>query len=242
MTESTATTTPTVVLVHGAFADASSWAGVIRKLQEAGVTAQAVANPLRGLALDADYVAAQVNAVDGPVVLVGHSYGGSVISAASPKTPNTAALVYVAAFVPDEGETAFELAGRFADSDLGANVHAVEYPLPDGGTAPELYLDDAYRAVFAADVPEHETVVAAASQRPAALGAFNEKTGPVGWKTLPSWHAVATEDHSINPDVERFGAQRAGSTVVEITGSHSIAVSQPAAVADVILSAVRSVS
>jgi pimeloyl-ACP methyl ester carboxylesterase len=241
MTESTAA--PTVVLVHGAFADASSWVGVIRKLQEAGVSVQAVANPLRGLALDADYVAAQVDAVDGPVVLVGHSYAGAVISAASAKTPNVTALVFVAAFVPDEGESSFDLAGRFADSELGNNVRPVDYPLPGGGTAPELYLTaDGYRPVFAADVPEHDTVVFAAAQRPIALAALNEKSGAVGWKTLPSWHAVATQDHAINPDVERFGAQRAGSTVVDVEGSHSIAVSQPGAVADVILSAVRSVS
>lgn len=235
--------TPTVVLVHGAFADSGSWSGVVRRLQEAGVPVQAVANPLRGLVGDAAYVASTVNAISGRVVLVGHSYGGSVITAASPQAPNVAALVYVAAFVPDEGESSLDVAAKFPDSELGTSVHPVSYPLPDGDTAPELYLNEgAYRAVFAADVPEDVTKVLAASQRPIAAGALGEKSGPAGWKILPSWHAVASADRAINPDVERFGAERAGSTVVEIDGSHSIAVSQPEAVTNVILDAIRAVS
>lgn len=235
--------TPTVVLVHGAFADSGSWSGVVSRLQEASVPVKAIANPLRGLAHDAAYVAATVNALPGRVVLVGHSYGGSVITAASPQAPNVAALVYVAAFVPDEGESSLDVAAKFPDVELGTNVHPVGYPLSDGDTAPELYINEgAYRSVFAADVPEDVTKVLAASQRPIAAGALGEKSGPAGWKTLPSWHAIATSDKAINPAAERFGAERAGSTIVEIDASHSIAVSQPAAVTEVILSAVRAVS
>ncbi|MCE7004276.1 alpha/beta hydrolase [Kibdelosporangium philippinense] len=198
---------------------------MIRRLPQADVTARAVANPLRGLTYDSAYVANAIADVEGPVVLVGHSYAGAVIGAASAQAQNVTALVYVAAFVPDEGESPFELTARFAESDLGNSLRPSSYPLPEGGTALEMYMsDDAFRHVLAADLPEDVTSVLVVSQRPVAANALGEKSGPVGWKSLPSWHAIATADHALNPEVQRFGAKRAGSTTVEIDGSHLIHV------------------
>jgi pimeloyl-ACP methyl ester carboxylesterase len=221
---------PTVVLVHGAFTDTSSWAGVIRRLHAAGVPAQAVATPLRGLATDAAFVAETVTAIDGPVVLVGNSYAGAVIGAAGATTSNVKALVHIAAFVPEEGESVLEMAARFPDSELGPNLR------PVGG---DFYLSrEGFRHVLAADLPEEVTDVLAVSQRPIAAAALGEKSGPVGWPALPSWHAVAVDDQAIHPNVQRFGAQRAGSTVVEINGSHLLALSQADTVAELVLDAV----
>jgi pimeloyl-ACP methyl ester carboxylesterase len=219
--------TPTVVLVHGAFTDTSSWAGVIRRLQ---APAQAVATPLRGLATDAAFVAETVAAIPGPVVLVGNSYAGAVIGAASAIASNVKALVHIAAFVPDEGESVLEMAARFPESELGANLRPV---------GENVYLSrEGFRHVLADDLPADVTDVLAVSQRPIAAAALGEKSGPVGWKALPSWHAVATADRAIHPTVQRFGAQRAGSTVVEIDGSHLLALSRADTVAELIAEAV----
>jgi pimeloyl-ACP methyl ester carboxylesterase len=219
-----------VVLVHGAFTDTSSWAGVIRRLHAADVPAQAVATPLRGLATDAAFVADTVAAIAGPVVLVGNSYAGAVIGAASATTSNVNALVHIAAFVPDEGESVLELAAQFPESELGAHLR------PLGG---DFYLSkEGFRHVLAADLPEDVTDVLAVSQRPIAAAALGEKSGPVGWKALPSWHAVAGADRAIHPTVQRFGARRAGSTIVEIDGSHLLALSQADTVTELILTAV----
>jgi pimeloyl-ACP methyl ester carboxylesterase len=221
---------PTVVLVHGAFTDTSSWAGVIRRLHAADIPAQAVATPLRGLATDAAFVAATVTAIPGPVVLVGNSYAGAVIGAAAATTSNVKALVHIAAFVPDEGESVLAMASQFPDSELGPHL------LPVGE---DFYLSrEGFRHVLAADLPVDVTDVLAVSQRPIAAAALGEKSGPVGWKTLPSWHAVASADRAIHPTVQRFGAQRAGSTVVEIDGSHLLALSQADTVTELILDAV----
>jgi pimeloyl-ACP methyl ester carboxylesterase len=222
--------TPTVVLVHGAFTDTSSWAGVIRRLHAAGVPAQAVATPLRALATDAAAVVGAIAGIPGPVVLVGNSYAGAVIGAAAPQAPGVKALVHIAAFVPDEGESVLELAARFPESELGANLR------PVGG---DFYLSkEGFRRVLAHDLPEDVTDVLAVSQRPIAAAALGEKSGPVGWKTLPSWHAVAIADRAIHPTVQRFGARRAGSTVVEIDGSHLLALSKADTVTELILDAV----
>lgn len=226
--------TPTVVLVHGAFTDTGSWAGVIRRLQAAGITAKAVATPLRGLAHDAAFVAGTVAAIDGPVVLVGNSYAGAVIGAAAPQTSNVNALVHIAAFVPDEGESVLEMAANFPDSELGPNLRAI---------GDDFYLStEGFRRVLAEDLPEDVTSLLAVSQRPIAAVALSEKSGPVGWRTLPSWHAVASADKAIHPTVQRFGAQRAGSTVVEIDGSHLLALSQADTVTDLILEAAAKTS
>lgn len=233
----------TVLLVHGAFADGSSWNAVVERLQDAGVNTQAVANPLRGVTNDGEYVASAASQVEGDVVLVGHSYGGPVITYAGAKADNVKALVYVASVTFDQGMSMLEYMGGFPDSELGG---ALEFKTFPGGDepAPEGYINrDQYRSVFAADLPEAVTRINAATQRPAALNAFGEPLAvEPAWKRVPAWFAVATDDHAIHPDAQRAAAKTAGATMVEVSGSHSIAGSQPAAVADLILEAVKSVS
>ncbi|MFF8905495.1 alpha/beta fold hydrolase [Streptomyces olivaceoviridis] len=233
-------TTPTVVLVHGAFADAASWSGVVEELQSHGVPVIAPPNPLRGLASDAAYVASVASQIDGPVVLVGHSYGGALITVAG-TTENVVGLVYVAAYALEEGESLGELQGRFPLSPLVSNLKQWTYPVPGGEPAVEVTIaEDAFPSVFAADVPAEVTRILAAAQRPLAAAAFEEKASAAAWKTKPSWALVAGADNAINPEVERFGAKRAGAMIVEIEGaSHAVAVSQPKAVAELIRDAVR---
>ncbi|MFF1444322.1 alpha/beta fold hydrolase [Streptomyces sp. NPDC058295] len=236
-------TTPTVVLVHGAFADAASWSGVIAELQGHGVPVVAPPNPLRGLASDAAYVASFAAQIDGPVILVGHSYGGALITVAG-TTENVVGLVYVAAYALAEGESLGELQGRFPLSTLVSNLKQWTYPVPGGEPAVEVTItEDAFPSVFAADLPAGVTKILAASQRPLAAAAFEETATAAAWQTRPSWALIAGADEAINPEVERFGAQRAGATIVEIDGaSHAVAVSQPKAVAELILDAVRATS
>ncbi|MEV5150102.1 alpha/beta hydrolase [Streptomyces sp. NPDC052727] len=233
-------TTPTAVLVHGAFADAASWSGVIEELQSHGIPVIAPPNPLRGLASDAAYVASVASQIDGPVVLVGHSYGGALITVAG-VTENVVGLVYVAAYALEEGESLGELQGRFPLSPLVSNLKQWTYPVPGGEPAVEVTIaEDAFPSVFAADVPAEVTKVLAAAQRPLAAAAFEETASAAAWRTKPSWALVAGADNAINPEVERFGAKRAGATIVEIEGaSHAVAVSQPKAVAELIRDAVR---
>ncbi|WP_030808167.1 alpha/beta fold hydrolase [Streptomyces sp. NRRL S-337] len=237
------TTTPTVVLVHGAFADAASWSGVIEELQRHDIPVIAPPNPLRGLASDAAYIASVAAQIDGPVVLVGHSYGGALITVAG-TTENVVGLVYVAAYVLEEGESLGELQGRFPLSPLVSNLKQWTYPVADGDPAVEVTIAaDAFPSVFAADVPEDVTTVLAVAQRPLAAAAFEETAPAAAWKAKPSWALIAGADNAINPEVERFGAKRAGATVVEIEGaSHAVAVSQPKQVADLIREAVRATS
>ncbi|MFE6887832.1 alpha/beta fold hydrolase [Streptomyces sp. NPDC057694] len=232
--------TPTVVLVHGAFADAASWSGVIAELQRDGIPVIAPPNPLRGLAADAAYIASVVAQIDGPVVLAGHSYGGALITVAG-AAENVVGLVYVAAYVLEEGESLGELQGRFPASPLVSNLKQWTYPVADGEPAVEVTIaEDAFPAIFAADVPAETTTVLAVAQRPLAASAFEEKASAAGWRTTPSWAVIAGADQAINPEVERFGATRAGATVVEVDGaSHAIAVSRPKEVAEVIRTAVR---
>ena len=195
-------------------------------------------NPLRGLAHDAEYVAGYVNQIDGPVLLVGHSYGGAVISVAGASTPHAVGLVYVAAFALDEGESFGEIFAGFGDTPLVAAVRPSSYPLPDGGTAVELTIaPELYREAFAADLPTETTDVLAVSQRPFAA-IFEDRAQAAAWKTLPSWAVVATSDKAIPPDAERHMARRAGARITEVDASHSIALSQPKAVAELIQTAV----
>ena len=237
------TSTPTVVLVHGAFADASSWSGVIAALQSDGIPVVAPANPLRGLASDAAYLASVAAQIDGPVVLVGHSYGGALITVAG-MTENVVGLVYVAAYVLDEGESMGELQGRFPDSPLVGSLKQWDYPGADGGPAVELTIvREAFPSVFAADVPADVTKVLAVAQRPLAASAFTETASVAAWKTKPSWALVAGADRGIAPEVQRFAAKRAGATIVEVeAASHAVALSQPKEVADLIRDAVRATS
>jgi pimeloyl-ACP methyl ester carboxylesterase len=234
--------TPTVVLVHGGFADASFWAPVIRDLQAQNLPVLAPPNPLRGLAHDAEYIASYVNQIDGPVLLVGHSYGGAVISVAGASTPNAVGLVYVAAFALDEGESFGEIFAQFGDTPLVGAVRPSEYPLPNGETAVELTIaPELYQSAFAADLATEVTEVAAVSQRPFAA-IFEDRAEAAAWKTLPSWAVVATSDKAIPPDAERHMARRAGAETIEVEASHSIALSQPKAVVDLIQTAVDATS
>ena len=234
---------PTVVLVHGAFADASSWNGVVELLQREGHPVVAPAIPLRGIASDAAYVASVVNQIDGPVLLVGHSYGGAVISNAATTTPNVVGLVYVSGYAPEEGESLNDIASRSEDSLLGSALVEKQYPTGQGDeTATELFIDPAaFRAAFAADLPPEQTAVMAATQRPVAAAAFAEPNGEPAWKTLPSWAVVGTGDKAAGADVVRANAERAGAQITELDGSHVVMISQPQAVTDVILTALDAV-
>jgi pimeloyl-ACP methyl ester carboxylesterase len=231
---------PTVVLVHGAFADSSSWNGVISQLKQAGYPVVAAANPLRGLQQDAASVRSVLNSVDGPVVLVGHSYGGSVISEAAAGQSKVKALVYIAAFQPDKGESSAELAGTFPGSTLGPNLHPVPFRQTDGSTGTDLYIkQDAFRTQFAADVPRKTTDLMAATQRPITDAALNATATEAAWKTIPSWALITTEDLNIPIAAQRFMSERAGSHTEEIKASHAVSVSQPAAVTRLIKQADR---
>ncbi|HEV7752832.1 MAG TPA: alpha/beta hydrolase [Baekduia sp.] len=235
---------PTVVLVHGAFADAGSWAGVTERLVRAGIPVRAIVNPLRGVGADAAYVASAINQIPGPVLAVGHSYGGAVITNAVPQTTNVVGLVYVAAFAPDEGEALGEILATSKDSVLTDAVLPSEYPTGQGSeTATEVIVDPAkFREVFTADLPQLESDVLGLSQRPIAAGSFAEKNGHPAWKDLPAWAAVGTADRAAGTDIVRSMAQRAGATITEIDGSHVIMISQPDAVMEVILAARKAVS
>ena len=225
---------PTVVLVHGAFAESSSWNGVLTELISKGYPVIAVANPLRGLKSDADYVAGVLRGVDGPIVLVGHSYGGAVITNAVSGSKNVKALVYVAAFAPDAGEAAFELAGRFPGSTLGPTL-SPPVALVDGGK--DLYIQqDKFHAQFAADVSSADAKVMASTQRPIKEAAGNEPSGAPAWKSTPSWFVYGDLDLNIPPAALAFMATRAGSreTVVVKGASHVVMVSHPHAVVKVI--------
>ena len=236
------TSTPTVVLVHGGFADAAYWVPVIRELQASDLPVLAPPNPLRGLASDSEYIASFANQVDGPVLLVGHSYGGAVISVAGAAIENAVGLVYVAAWVLDEGESFGEIYEQFGPTPLLDAVRPSNYPLPGGGTAVELTIvPESYRSAFAADLPSDVTEVLAVAQRPFAA-ILEDRAQAAAWKSLPSWAVVATADKAIPPDAERHMATRAGAQPIEVDASHSIALSQPKAVADLIRTAVTAVS
>jgi pimeloyl-ACP methyl ester carboxylesterase len=234
---------PTVVLVHGAFADASSWNGVIERLQAKGVQAKAPANPLRGISNDSAYIAGVLEETPGPVIAVGHSYGGAVITNAAKQAKNVVALVYVAAFATEEGEVLGDVEEGSKDSVLNSALVPLHYPAANGGEpAVEFVIDPAkFHDAFAADLPAEETAVMAATQRPVAESGFSEQGGAPAWKDLPSWAVVATGDKAAGTDVIRSMAERAGATITEVDGSHVIMVSQPQAVTDVILEAVAAV-
>jgi len=225
---------PTIVLVHGAFAESSSWNGVLTKLIAKGYPVVAVANPLRGVRSDADYVAGVVKGIDGPVVLVGHSYGGAVITNAIDGDGKVKALVYVAAFAPESGENAAELSGRFPGSTLGPTL-AAPVALPDGGK--DLYIrQDKFRAQFAADVSGNEAKLMAGTQRPITEAALTEASGAPAWKSVPSWFIYGDRDLNIPAAALGFMAERAGSkeTVVVKGASHVVMISHADAVTKVI--------
>ncbi|WP_328404683.1 alpha/beta hydrolase [Streptomyces sp. NBC_00390] len=226
---------PTVVLVHGAFADASGWNGVTERLQREGYNVVVPANPLRGLAGDSAYIASVLKAIQGPIVLVGHSYGGAVISSAAAGNPSVKSLVYIAAFMPDKGEALGQLAAKFLGSELGTALKQSPFRNADGSNGTDLSIQLAkFREVFAADLPAATTAVMARSQRPISASALMDKAPAAAWRTIPSWSMIATGDKTIPPDLERFGAKRAGSHTVEVNSSHVAMLSHPDAVTDLI--------
>ena len=233
---------PTIVIVHGAFADASSWNDVTERLQQQGYEVIAPPNPLRGVRSDSAYIASFLNQIDRPVLLVAHSYGGAVASNAAANASNVVGLVYVAALIPEEGERLAEV--QSTDSILNPLLIERRYPTgSDDETATEYTIDPAhFRRAYAADVPEERTRLMAVAQRPIAGMAFGDTSGPVAWKTLPSWAIVATEDVGAGTDIIRSMAQRARAKITELKGSHAIMISQPEAVADVIFEAANFVS
>jgi pimeloyl-ACP methyl ester carboxylesterase len=235
---------PTVVLVHGAFADSSSWNGVVALLQADGIPVQAVSNPLRGIAADTAYVASALGQVDGPILLVGHSYGGAIITNAAPRCDSVVGLVYVAAFAPDKGEALADIESDSKDSVLNSAIVPMQYPTGDGTqTQSEFYIDPAkFHSAFAADLPAEQAAVMAATQRPVSALAFSEPNGEPGWKYLPSWAVIATGDTAAGADAVRSMAARAGATATEIQGSHVIMISQPKAVVGVIHQALGALS
>ncbi|MFJ6569061.1 alpha/beta fold hydrolase [Streptomyces sp. NPDC091292] len=235
---------PTVVLVHGGFADASGWNGVVKRLQHDGYETIAPANPLRGIPTDATYIASVLRSIEGPIVLVGHSYGGAVITNAAAGNPNVKALVYVAAFAPDKGEQLGPLLNKFPGSLIGESVQEVPYPNPDGTTGIDLYLRaDKFRAAFAADLPVSTTRVMQATQRPFAASSLSDVTQDAAWRTIPSWAVVAGNDKAIPPALERWFYQRAGSHVIEIKGaSHVPMMSHPNTTAQQIEAAAKATS
>jgi pimeloyl-ACP methyl ester carboxylesterase len=237
-------TTPTVVLVHGAFVDASSWSAVAARLLAAGIPTEAVPNPLRGLTYDGEHIASILGQIPGPVVLVGHSYGGPVITYASAKAPNVRALVYVASFGLDKGDSTLGSVASFPPSMLNDALKPRSYPNGDK-PATEFYIQfEKFSEVFAADLPAEQAAVLAISQRPGSEISFGEPLAiEPGWKTIPSWFIVAGADHAINPDSERAAAQKLGSTMSEIAGgSHLIMLSHSETVTNVILEALNSIN
>jgi len=233
---------PTIVLVHGAFAGSSSWNGVVAELSQQGYPVIAAASPLRGVASDGAYVAALARSVNGPVVLVGHSYGGAVISAAANGLPQVKALVFVAAFAPDQGESALALTGKFPGSTLPPTL-AAPVKLDDGGE--DLYVQqDKFPQQFAADVPLAQAQAMAATQRPIKAAALSEGAPAPAWKAIPSWAIYGNADLNIPPRAMGFMAERAKArkTVVVKGGSHALMVSRPREVAALIEDAARSVS
>jgi pimeloyl-ACP methyl ester carboxylesterase len=229
---------PTIVLVHGGWADASSWNAVTQRLQDDGYTVIAPANPLRGVQTDSAYLSSVLATITGPIVLVGHSYGGVLITNAATGNPNVKALVYVAAFAPDLGETVGQLLAMNPGSQA-APPNLTFRPYPGGA---DVYItSSAFHSVFCADLPAKTAAVMAANQRPIDAAALGEPSGEPAWKTIPSWYLVASNDQAIPPATERFMAKRAGATTVEIASSHVAMISHPGAVIDLVRDVVHAV-
>jgi pimeloyl-ACP methyl ester carboxylesterase len=234
----------TIALVHGAFADAAGWNGVIERLLARGFQVTAPANPLRGISEDSTYIASVFDQIPGPVLAVGHSYGGAVITNAASMAKNVIGLVVVAGFLPDEGEALQDIEKDSKDSVLNSALLSLTYPAGRGGeTEVELAINPArFHDAFAADLSVEQAAILAAGQRPVSQLAFSERTTAPAWKNLPTWSVVATGDKAAGSDVVRSMAKRAGATITEVEGSHVIMVSNPQAVTDVILAAVEAVS
>jgi pimeloyl-ACP methyl ester carboxylesterase len=239
-------TNPTIALVHGAWADASSWTGVIKRLQAAGHDVVALPNTLRSVAADAAIVRSYLDAVDGPVVLVAHSYGGFVITNAATGAKNVKALVYVDAFIPDEGQPAVALTGQASALVAAvANPTSVFKVVPIPGAPPNVVdtylLPSTVAESFAQDVSAEDQGLIYATQRPASFAAIAEPSGPPAWKDIPAWAIIGKQDKIIAPDSLRAMAEHAGATITEIDASHVSMVSHPDVVVGVIEQALRQV-
>jgi pimeloyl-ACP methyl ester carboxylesterase len=237
---------PTIVMVHGAWADASSWNAVASRLQSEGFTVLAPPNLLRRVAIDAPYITSFLaQRTSGPVILVGHSYGGFVITNAATGADNVKALVYVDAFIPDEGENTFQILGGSGSAldvpDPTAVFDLAGYPDAPEGDAEAFLKPDAVHSSFAQDLPESDRWLIAAGQRPITLSANTTPSGPGAWKTRPSWVVIGTEDRVIPPDTQRHMAERAGATITEVAASHVSMVSHPRVSVGAILAAVAEV-
>ncbi|MFJ6086407.1 alpha/beta fold hydrolase [Streptomyces sp. NPDC092369] len=235
---------PTIVLVHGGYADSSCWNATIGRLQDKGYTTICAANPLRGIPTDAPYVASLLDSISGPVVLVAHSMGGTVITNAAAGKDNVKALVYIAAFVPDVGETQGQLIDKFPGSEVLPVSVPVPYTKADGTTGTDLYLSKDGQAAFAADISAADFRVLQATQRPFDAASFTYPTTAAAWKTIPTWGLVAGRDKAIPPAAERWMYSRANARkIVEVPrSSHVVMISHPKAVADLITDAARSVA
>jgi len=236
-------TRPTIVLVHGSFADASGFDGVIRQLNDLGYVTIAPPNPLRTLLSDAVYVRSVLDTIEGPIVLVAHSYGGMVMTQAATGQNNVEALVYINGFAPAEGESANDLAYKFAGSMLTPD-HLTVRPHPTSESTEsglEAYINaDVFRDAFAADLDPATTAVMAATQRPIDLTALQQPCGRPAWDTIPSWFVIGDDDHTIPPDLHRYMAERAAAVrTVELAGSHVVMMARPADVVEVIVDAVE---
>ncbi len=230
---------PTVVLVHGAFADASGYSALIQRLQTEGLASRAPMNPLRGLAFDADAVARYTNAIDGPILLVGHSYGGAVISQAAPSVKNVTGLVFLSAFALDEGESCASVQEPFPPVLSATTTIRTSYDAPGAAGGPDLFINIAqFHQTFCADLPAGLAGAMAVSQRPLSAAAITEKATVAGWKTLPSWYMVSEKDNAISPDAERFMAKRMEAVTESVDGSHVAFIAQPDVAAGLILKAV----
>jgi pimeloyl-ACP methyl ester carboxylesterase len=239
----------TVAFVHGAFADSSSWSSTLSSLNAAGLPVIAIPNQLRGLTADANYVRSVLNTIEGPVVLVGHSYGGAVVSEAARGADNVAALVFAAAYILDEGESIASVLDkdRFPGGRLGPETTIARpfgNPHFPGGIDADLYIRaEHFAEVFAADLPEDRVRLMALEQRPLSTSALNGLAAArPGWHGLPCWALVAEQDNAIPPAGQKWMAERAGATVGTIASSHAVMISQPAAVTETILEAVRAAS
>ena len=242
-----AQTKPTIVLVHGAFADASGWAGVIDRLEKRGYKVVAPANPLRGLSSDAAYLRTFLTTITGPVILAGHSYGGAVITNAATGNPNVEGLVYVAGYAPDEGDTiGGTLAALGEQGEIGPDTLDFRpFPLPDGTSSLEGYIKlGVFRKIFAADLSRRVARAMSLSQRPAAVAALGEPSGPPAWKTIPSYYLIPTRDRAIGTDVLQAMANRIDprKTVTVKGASHVVMVSRPGVTTDLIVRAAKAAS
>jgi pimeloyl-ACP methyl ester carboxylesterase len=228
---------PTIVLVHGAWADASSWTPVIERLEQAGYPVDAPPNPLQGLTYDSAYIASYLKQIKGPVILVGHSYGGAVITDAATGDANVKALVYIAGWAPAKGESLLSLINSKLGKEIPPlTVTTASYPVLGGGTAEELTINPAdYPSEFLDnELPAYEENALAAEQRPLSLNALTEASGTPAWQTIPSWYMVADQDRAIAPNLERFMAARMHAHTVDVNGPHLLMLTDPGAVTSLI--------